>query len=150
MATVFEPSTRDALIKRINKLDQHTKAVWGKMNAYQVATHCALWEEMIHRNKIYERPLIGRLIGPMILRKVLKDDAPMRKNSPTIPDLIINETNGNFETEKGKWISMINGYSTYSLPDYTFVHPFFGKMTRDQIGRMAYKHNDHHLRQFGV
>jgi len=31
-----------------------------------------------------------------------------------------------------------------------FIHDFFGKMTREEIGILAYKHLDHHLRQFGA
>lgn len=31
-----------------------------------------------------------------------------------------------------------------------FMHPFFGKITREQIGYLAYKHDDHHLRQFNA
>ncbi|WP_448634870.1 DUF1569 domain-containing protein [Pedobacter panaciterrae] len=31
-----------------------------------------------------------------------------------------------------------------------FIHDFFGKMTREQIGIFVYKHSDHHLRQFNV
>jgi hypothetical protein len=30
-----------------------------------------------------------------------------------------------------------------------FVHPFFGRMTQEETGVLAYKHSDHHLRQFG-
>jgi hypothetical protein len=32
--------------------------------------------------------------------------------------------------------------------DPGLVHPFFGRMTPEQIGYMLYKHTDHHLRQF--
>jgi len=28
------------------------------------------------------------------------------------------------------------------------MHPFFGKMTKEQVGYLAYKHTDHHLWQF--
>jgi hypothetical protein len=28
------------------------------------------------------------------------------------------------------------------------VHPFFGKLTAEQAGRIAYKRIDHHLSQF--
>jgi len=31
-----------------------------------------------------------------------------------------------------------------------FIHPFFGKLTKEQAGYMAYKHIDHHLRQFNA
>ena len=31
-----------------------------------------------------------------------------------------------------------------------FIHDFFGQMTLEEIGIFVYKHNDHHLRQFGL
>jgi hypothetical protein len=48
--------------------------------------------------------------------------------------------------EKKKWIGLIDEYTEFSNPD--FIHPFAGKMTEKQIGRLAYKHADHHMRQF--
>lgn len=147
MKTIFDRSIRDELINRINTLDKNSKAQWGKMNVYQMLRHCALWDEMILRNKKYKRQFIGLLLGKMLLRNELKD-VPMRRNNPTIPELKIKEINGDLEAEKSKWISLINEYSHYSFSDYSFVHPFFGKMTKQQIGYHAYKHTDHHLRQF--
>ena len=58
------------------------------------------------------------------------------------------ELNGDIESEKKKWISLIEGYENYSNPG--FIHDFFGKMTKEQIGILAYKHTDHHLRQFNA
>ena len=148
MHTVFEESTREKLISRINALNENSTAQWGKMNVYQMLRHCTLWDEMILRNKKYKRVFIGLFLGKFFLKKEMRDDSPMRQNNPTIPELKIKETNGDIESEKRKWISLINEYSVYSFPDYSFVHPFFGKMTKEQIGYHAYKHTDHHLRQF--
>ncbi len=148
MKTVFDKATREELVKRINTLDESRKAQWGKMNVNQMLTHAALWDEMVIRNKKYKRPLIGVLLGGLFLKKELKDDRPMRHNNPTIPDLEIKEVSGDVATLKKRWISMINEYGMYSFPDHSFVHPFFGKMTKEQVGHFAYKHTDHHLRQF--
>ncbi len=148
MNTVFEKSTREKLISRINALNENSKAQWGKMNVYQMLRHCTLWDEMILRNKKYKRAFIGLFLGKFFLKKEMQDDSAMRQNNPTIPELKIKEVNGNIEVEKIKWISLMNQYSNYSFPDYSFVHPFFGKMTKEQIGNHAYKHTDHHLRQF--
>jgi hypothetical protein len=148
MKTLFEPATRDELIKRINAIQPGGVAQWGKMNVYQMLSHCILWDEMILQNKKFKRPFIGLLLGKMMLRNELKDDRPMRKNNPTIPELIIKESDGDFEYSKIKWVSLINDYSRYAFPDFSFTHPFFGKMTKEQIGYHAYKHTDHHLRQF--
>jgi hypothetical protein len=43
---------------------------------------------------------------------------------------------------------LVDGYEHYSNPD--FIHDFFGRMTREQVGQLAYKHTDHHLRPFGA
>ena len=50
--------------------------------------------------------------------------------------------------QKKEWISRLETYSHF--PDPNFIHPFFGPMTKEQVGVFAYKHADHHLRQFGA
>lgn len=145
MKTVFDKTTRDELIKRINGLDENSHRQWGKMNIYQMITHCALWEEMILGKKKYKRVFVGRLFGKIALKGLLKDESPMGRNSPTIPEFRISG-NGNISVERTKWISLIEEHAHFSNPD--FEHPFFGKLTREQIGYLAYKHADHHLRQF--
>jgi hypothetical protein len=107
--------------------------------------HCTLWEEMMQGKTKYKRAFIGRIFGKMALKNVLKDDSPLRKSTPTIPEFIITD-NGNVEAQKAEWVSRIEQYTHFSNPD--FVHPFFGKMTESQIGLLVYKHIDHHLRQF--
>lgn len=145
MKTIFDTATREELIGRINKLDDSSTAQWGKMNIYQMLKHCTLTEEMYLGKTKYTRAFIGRLFGKMALKKVLKDDAPLSRNTPTLPELRI-KGDGVVSAEKTKWISLLGEYEHFTDPG--FVHPFFGKITKEQIGYMAYKHADHHLRQF--
>lgn len=149
MKSIFDSTTRNDLIKRIQKLNSNCERQWGKMNVIQMVKHCSLWEETVHTNKKHKRPLIGILFGKFFLKQELKNENPMRQNNPTIPELMIKETAGDFDVEKSKWIQLMQQYESYSFPDNTFTHPFFGKMTKAQIGQHAYKHADHHLRQFG-
>ncbi|MEX2568856.1 MAG: DUF1569 domain-containing protein [Cyclobacteriaceae bacterium] len=79
---------------------------------------------------------------------MIKDEKPLDKNIPTSAQFKVPEVNGNLEVEKSKWILLIQAYDHFENP--VFIHDFFGKMTREQIGILAYKHTDHHLRQFGV
>jgi len=146
MKSIFDKTIRDKVISRINSLNESNSAQWGKMGLYQMLKHCTLWEEMMQGKKQYKRAFIGRLFGKMALKKVLKDEAPLRHSTPTLPELMIKEKGGNIETHKAAWISRIEGYANFSNPN--LVHPFFGKMTEEQIGYMVYKHIDHHLRQF--
>jgi hypothetical protein len=118
------------------------------MNLYQALKHCTLWDEWVQSNKINRQAFVGRLFGRMALKKMLKDDSPLGRNTPTLPELRIKETTGDIASEKGKWVALINEYSHFS--NSAFIHTFFGKMTKEEIGRLAYKHADHHLRQFNA
>jgi Protein of unknown function (DUF1569) len=144
MKTIFDKATRDELTARINMLTENRGPAWGKMNVYQMLKHCTLWEEMALGKKHFKRMFLGRLFGKLAKKDLMKD-VPMRRNAPTIPELRVRGT-GDMAWEKKKWIGLIEEYERYSNPD--FIHPFAGKMTEEQVGRLAYKHADHHLRQF--
>jgi len=148
MHTTFDQATRDELINRIHKLNENSTAQWGKMNVYQMVKHCRLWEEWVAGSTTNKQAFIGLLFGKMALKNILKDEKPLTRNTPTMPQLIIKENSGDMASEKKRWIALIEGYAHFS--NQNFIHPFFGKMTKEQIGRMAYKHADHHLRQFNV
>ena len=147
MKSILDKERRDELIQRISQLQENKPAQWGKMNIYQMLKHCTLWEEMAFGRKKYKRVFIGRLFGRMALKNVLKDERPLMRNTPTLSALRITE-NGDVEAEKKKWISLMEEYAHF--PDTGIMHPFFGKMTREQIGQLSFKHTDHHLRQFNV
>ena len=145
MKTVFDKSTRDELISRINTLNEKSRAQWGKMDPGQMLKHCTLAEEMALGEKKYKQSFLGKLFGKIALKDILKD-APMKKNSPTISQVKVKGAGFNVAEEKQKLIRLISKYGHYSGDG--FDHPFFGKLTKEQMGRWSYKHIDHHLRQF--
>ncbi len=120
------------------------------MNLFEMLKHCTENELMMIREKDYKRRFIGRLFGKSVLKSIVKDENDLKKNTPTHPKLIF-KGNGDIEKLKEFWISIIEKYPTKKAKEFeNFIHPFFGKMTKDEIGIFAYKHIDHHLRQFGV
>jgi hypothetical protein len=150
MKTVFEKVARAELINRINTLDENSNAQWGKMNVYQMVTHCTRYEEWIQgkNNPEYKQAFIGRLFGKMALKQMTKDERPLGQSTPTLAAFKIKETTCDIAAGKNKWIALIEEYEHFSNP--TFIHSFFGKMTKEQVGHLGYKHSDHHLRQFGA
>jgi hypothetical protein len=150
MKTIFDKAIRSGLIDRINALDGHNIPLWGKMNLFQMTRHSVIWNEwMLGTHKpVYKQNLLGKIFGGLALRSNTKDDSPVGKNMPTTPDFIVREKEGDLAWHTKRWIKLIEEYEHYSNPD--FIHAFFGKMTVEQIGILAYKHSDHHLRQFGV
>lgn len=148
MKTIFDQGTRNELILRIQNISEDAEAQWGKMNLYQMLMHCTTWEKWMQGkgNHAYKQVFIGKVFGKMALKRMVKDDKPIDKGVPTSDQFKIKETTGDIETKKNEWIELIRAYENYSNP--TFIHDFFGKMTKEQVGLMAYKHTDHHLRQF--
>ena len=53
--------------------------------------HCAVAMEWAVGDTVPPRMFIGRLIGGLIKRKVVGNDDPLRRNTPTAPDLIIRD-----------------------------------------------------------
>ena len=148
MKTIFDKTVREELIGRINTLSEKSVAEWGKMNIYQMVKHCTSWEEWMLgvNNPTYKQEFIGFIFGKMALKSIIKDDSPLRRNTPTSAAFKAKDDICDLDLEKQKWIEILNEYERYSNPE--FIHDFFGKMTKEQVGMLAYKHTDHHLRQF--
>lgn len=150
MQTIHSKDAINALITRIGKLENNTPGKWGKMNVTQMIKHCILSEEMYLGKTPYKRLFVGKVFGKMALKKLVSNDAPIKKNQPT-HKLLKTAGNEDIELLKEKWTALIQEYQSISEAKSTgFVHPFFGKMTKSEFGIAAYKHIDHHLRQFGV
>ena len=147
MKTLLDAEERNTLIARITALSGTEKPLWGKMNVSQMVEHCIRWEEMMAGDLKVKHIWLGYLVGKIALKSLIKDDKPVKQSMPTFKELTIEETHGNFEQQKEKWIALLKAYQHPTGTRH--IHPFFGKMTREQTGRLAYKHNDHHLRQFG-
>ena len=148
MKTVFDKDTREELITRVSLLDKNSRPQWGKMNVYQMLKHCTKWNEMILGEIQVKQMILGKLFGKMALKNVLKNEMPLRKNSPTASELIIKEKAGDIALQKLELTKRICEYEHFNQP--SIIHPFFGTMTKEQAGQFVYKHHDHHLKQFGI
>ena len=133
MKSIFHTAARAEILSRIDSLNQGSKPAWGQMTVTMMVKHCALCEEYYHGHFLVNRSFLGRLIGKMAIRKMLKDDQSMlQKNAPTSPQFrVINETE-NLELEKEKWKSLIEQYSAFDK-EY-FTHWFFWKNVEGTIG----------------
>jgi hypothetical protein len=125
-------------------------ADWGKMNVFQMAKHCTIWNDWVlgNQNFIYKQEFLGKIFGKMALKSNTKDDQPLSKSMPAGKAFTVKEKEGDLKSLLFRWEEQIKSYALFSN-DY-FIHDFFGKMTMEQIGVFAFKHNDHHLRQFNV
>jgi hypothetical protein len=150
MKNIFNPADANELLQRVEKLTAESKPLWGKMNVAQMMAHCTYAAQMptgeISPKAVgFPISVLGKIFKPKIL-----GDMPMRKNSPTAAELIITDER-EFQKEKANLVAALKklaeGGEKIAIAE---KHPFFGKMTANEWGRINYKHADHHLSQFGV
>jgi hypothetical protein len=150
MKNLYEPATVNEIRARIASLGPSTQRQWGKMTAPQMVAHCAIAMEWAVDDDRPPRMFIGRLLAPLVTKKLLGDDEPMRRNSPTSPSLVITDER-ELDTERRRLLALVDRFAAGGPAKCTtHPHTFFGKLTPAQWAILMYKHIDHHLRQFGA
>ena len=150
MKNLFDPNDLESLQARIAHLQPDSPRQWGTLTVSQALAHCSLGVQMATGDLLPRRKFIGRILGPLIKPKVVGDDEPMRRNSPTIEETIV-LTNPDFPTEQSRLTTLLGQFHAAG-PQACTTHPhaFFGHLTPNEWAIIMYKHIDHHLRQFGA
>jgi Protein of unknown function (DUF1569) len=150
MKSLFEPSRVEEVKERIARLTPESQRQWGTMTVAQMLAHCSIGIDTASGAAKPPRMLIGRILGRVIKPMALKDDAPMRKNSPTAPIFIV-KGEPDFEAAREQLLKAIDEFAAAGPAGCTaHPHAFFGRLKPDEWAGLMYKHVDHHLRQFGV
>jgi hypothetical protein len=147
MQSFFEEGVYDELSSRLNKLNKDTSAIWGKMNVGQMLYHCQMPLNIILEKENYG--VKPNWLVNLLFKKSMYSDKPWRKNLPTAKGFAITDEK-DFDTEKQAITNLIDELNSQRERNDWQPHPAFGKLTKDQWGKMQYKHLDHHFRQFGV
>lgn len=150
MKSIRNEQCREELISRINSLSPDAKAAWGRMTVDQMLSHLVQSGELPFQSSV---PDASTWMSRTVIKPLAFYLLPIPKEVPTSPE-IDQQQNGRppqgFETDKVQAIELLNKLGTVA-PDFKCLdHPFFGKMSAKEWGLLAYKHADHHLRQFGA
>lgn len=150
MKSLFETETKQALLNRIDNLNETSQGQWGKMDVAQMLTHCqkplevATGHLQLNTKIGFAKKLLFKLFKPLMY-----NDKPWKKNLDTVREFRITDAK-DFHSEKEKLILAINDFALLKNKTNWPTHPLFGNFTTKQWGKMQYKHLDHHLTQFGV
>ena len=150
MKNLFEAARVEEVKERIARLKPDSERQWGKMNAAQAVAHCSAAVEWAVRDRIPPRMFLGRIMRRIVKPMVFRNDEPMRRNSPTAKDLVVQDER-DLGTERERLRGLIDRFAAAGPAGCTtHPHSFFGRLTPEQWAILMYKHLDHHLRQFGV
>ena len=150
MKNLFDAGVAEELKERISLLHPESERQWGKMSPAQAMEHCSRGVEASLGDFKPPRMMIGRILGGFIKSKALGNEEPMRRNSPTLPALIVLDDR-DLSVERDRLCGLIDRFVSAGPAGCTnHPHAFFGRLTADEWAELMYKHLDHHLRQFGV
>jgi hypothetical protein len=147
MQTIWEPRARQELLGRLGSLKPESHPQWGRMNCKQMLAH--LCDAM--RMPLGEITIAAKA-SPLRLKPVRHAVIywfPFPKGAPTAPELIERQAEDwQAEADDLKHLlgRLAERHEQTSWPE----HPIFGQMSQKDWGALAYKHIDHHFRQFGV
>jgi hypothetical protein len=144
MPTIYDDSTRRAILDRFAKLSADTTPRWGQMNAPRMMQHVTDGLRMA-MGELVIPPKDSPLKFPPLRWLVIHGPFPWPKGAPTAPELLA--------PPHGDWpqlcASLEAALARVSSP-MTAEHPAFGKLSPRDWGVLVWRHFDHHLRQFGV
>jgi Protein of unknown function (DUF1569) len=144
---LFDPTVKQDIITRINSLTPQSPRQWGKMDVSQMLAHLQQPLEVALGIRTIKGSFFMNLILPLF-KKTLWDDKPWKKGLPTDATYITTGELKEFVAEKAKLLELI---SRFQEKDVNLEkHPVFGRMNKEQWSKSAWKHIDHHLKQFGA
>lgn len=150
MTTLFDAETEKKLRARVVALEPEAPARWGRMNARQMLCH--LTDSF--RVPLGEVPVVSKWTPLRLypLRWLFVHTLPIPKGKvPTTPEFQRTEPAA-WEKDVAEWNAAFDRFVSRSkekAPRWG-THPAFGDLDTEEWGRLAARHCDHHLTQFGV
>ncbi|MEI8279368.1 MAG: DUF1569 domain-containing protein [Bacteroidota bacterium] len=146
MKSLFDQTTKQEIIRRVQSLTSQTQRQWGKMDVAQMLKHVSIPLGLALTNPKPAGTFMNKILGPLFKSNVV-GPKPFKKNLFTPKELMV-ESEQDFDTQKQHVLAMLNRFTPDNVSDK--VHPMFGKLTDLEWGHSQYKHFDHHLSQFGA
>ena len=144
--SIWNAHDQRELTERIARLTPSAPRRWGKMDARQMVMHlCESFKMATGELPVASKHLPIRYTP---LKQLIIYWLPFPKNAPTAPELI-SRAPADWESGVRELQSRFDAFVRRGEAENP-EHPAFGKLTHKQWGVLAYRHMDHHLRQFGV
>lgn len=149
MNSIANPATLASLISRLEALEPDTPRRWGTMTAGEMLCHLGDASK-----SILGRPGAGPKTRKRLVRWIaLYSPLPWPKGAKTPPNVnprVDGTRPGDFEADRQRAIEGLRTLAATPAEGYPAGHLLFGALSHADWLVWAFRHTDHHLRQFGV
>ena len=148
MRTFWDAAAREDFCRRVDRLTPNASPQWGKFNATQMLAH--LNDAM--RMSMGELPVKPRNLPLRYppLKQLVIYALPFPKGAPTAPELLARGDAAQFVEEQATFRLLAERLGRKPAGGEWPEHPAFGRLSHQAWGVLAFRHTDHHLKQFGV
>ena len=146
MKTLWQDDARKQLEGRLARLAPDRVALWGRMSAPQMVCHLAESMKMALGDLTVAPKRLPIRYPP--LKQLIVYIAPFPKNVPTAPELLARAP-CDWSADVADLRVLIDRFAARGRDTAWPVHPAFGTLSGRAWGVLAYRHIDHHFRQFG-
>lgn len=147
MKTMFDETLRNEILRRIELVTAESRPRWGTMNAEQMLAHLAAAAKMSIGELQTRSKKLPIRFPP--LRQLIVYWLPWPKGAPTAPELLVADP-VTLQRSKEELTRLVRAFAERAHETNWPEHPAFGNLGRRGWGVLAWRHFDHHLRQFGV
>lgn len=118
------------------------------MSASQMVCHLVTWMEMA----LGELPIAPRrlFLRFPIIKHFIVYLMPFPKGFPTARELLSRAPDASLDRDRAALEAALDRFGARDSAEAWPPHPAFGHLSRRAWGVLAFRHTDHHLRQFGV
>jgi hypothetical protein len=152
MKTVADPRVLQSLVARLRAVRPDGERRWGTLTPHEMLCHLGDATDMVLGIRPRKQPVLlrRRTLAKLVW---LWSPLPWPHGVPTNPshDPRVDGTRpSDFAKDLGRAIEGIESIATVPGGCREPAHGFFGEMSLRDWQRWAYRHTDHHLRQFGL
>jgi 8-oxo-dGTP pyrophosphatase MutT (NUDIX family) len=150
--TIADRAVLQSLKERLAAVAPDSPRRWGTLTPHEMLCHLGDAAEMVLRIRPRDRPVEIRS-RPLI--KWLGIWAPLRwphgwETNPHQNPRINGTRPSGFEADRRRAMAALDALASADPKTLEAAHGLFGRMSIADWQRWAYKHTDHHLRQFGI
>ena len=148
MPSFWEADAREDICRRVERLTPDAAAQWGKFTPSKMLAH--LNDAL--RMASGDLPVAPRNTPLRFwpIKQLVIYVLPFPKSVPTAPELLARCDVAELKIEQSAFRGLANRVAAKSAGEAWPSHPAFGTLTHNAWGVLAWRHADHHLRQFGV
>lgn len=147
MPTLFDPAAAAGIRARLEGLTPDRTPLWGRMTAGQAVVHLAA-QLRAALCELECRPKKTPM-NNWLMRRLIIYWLPWPRGSPTAPEFLATPP-ATWDEDVAALRSAIDRFTARGEGGAWPPHPAFGPLTGRMWGVLAWRHLDHHLRQFGV